>query len=233
MSDVDVQNKIQEFLSASFKKFMVHDYNEAIRDLKSAEVIDPENPEILYNLGINYCRMGLFKTAINYLQKLIKQKNAYIDALEVKKILAYCYVHMQEYAESIKYLDNVLDMVPADVVANSMKGYCLDMQGKQSDAIKVYESILKIDKVNYNAYNSIAYIIAKTGGDLKKAQTFATIAYESNRNNVAYLDTMGYINMLMGNYSLAEQYYKSAIEIAPLSDDIRNHFNELNRKKAR
>lgn len=233
MTDVDIQNKISGFLATAFKKFMVHDYNEAIRDLKSAEVIDPENPEILFNLGINYCRMGLYKTAINYFKKLINQKNAYIDALEVKKILAYSLIHMQEYAESIKYLDQVLQMVPADSVAISMKGYCLDKQGKQSDALRVYGLILEIDQRNYNAYNSIAYIMANTGGDLKKALRFANIAYESNKNHPAYLDTIGYINMMMGDYTLAEQYFKKAMEKAPLSNEIRSHYEELSRKKSR
>lgn len=233
MTDVDIQNKINGFLAASFKKFMVQDYNEAIRDLKSAEVIDPENPEILYNLGINYCRMGLYKTAINYFKKIFSHKNAFIDALEVKKILAYSLIHMHEYSESITYLDQVLEMVPTDITAISMKGYCLDMQGKQADALRVYGSILEIDKKNYNAYNSIAYIMAKTGGDLKKAIRFANIAYESNKIHPAYLDTMGYINMIMGNYVLAEQYYKNAMERAPLSDEIRDHFRELSNTKDR
>lgn len=233
MADVDIQNKINGFIASSFKKFLVKDYNEAIRDLKSAEVIDPGNPEILYNLGINYCRMGLYKTAVNYFNKLVNQKNVYIDALEVKKNLAYSLIHIQEYSESIKYLDQVLEMVPADVVAISMKGYCLDMQGKQTEALHLYGLILEIDKRNYNTYNSIAYIIAKTGGDLKKALRFANIAYESDNNQPAYLDTMGYINMMMGNYIQAEQYFKNAIDHAPLSNEIQNHLEELSRKKAR
>jgi tetratricopeptide (TPR) repeat protein len=233
MTDVDIQNKINGFLNSSFEKFMVHDYNEAIRDLKSAEVIDPENPEILYNLGINYCRMGLYKTAISYFIKLINQKTSYIDALEVKKILAYSLIHMQDYTESIKYLDQVLEMVPADVVAISIKGYCLDMLGKQVEALRVYGFLLEIDKKNYNAYNSIAYIMAKTGGDLKIALGYANIAYESNKNHPAYLDTLGYINMMMGNFILADQYFKNAMEQAPLSNEIRIHIEELNRKRAR
>lgn len=233
MTDIDIQNKINGFLNSSFKKFMVHDYNEAIRDLKSAEVIDPENPEILYNLGINYCRMGLYKTAINYFRKLINQKNAYIDALEVKKILAYSLIHIQDYIESIKYLNHVLELVPADVVAISMKGYCLDMQGKQAEALRIYGLLLEIDKKNYNAYNSIAYIMAKTGGDLKIALEYANIAYESNKNHPAYLDTLGYINMMMGNVILADQYFKNAIEQAPLSNEIRTHIEELSRTRTR
>ena len=231
MTDVDLQNKITGFLTASFKKFLVHDFNEAIRDLKSAEVMDPENPEILYNLGINYCRLGLYKTAVVYFQKLLAMKHAFIDAIEVKKILAYSLIHLEDFAESIKYLGQVIELVPSDIVAISMKGYCLDMLGNQIEAISMYESIIMHDKSNYNAYNSMAYIMAKGKGDLKKALTYATIAFESNKSNAAYLDTMGFIYMKMGDYIMAEQYFKSALEQAPLSDEIKNHLVELGRKK--
>lgn len=138
MTEIDIQNKINEFLTSSFKKFMSHDFNDAIQDLKSAEVIDPENPEILYNIGINYCRMGLYKTAVIYLDKLLNIKHAFIDAIEVKKIIAYSLIHLQNYEESIKYLDRVLEMVPTDIVAISMKGYCLDMKGEISQKQFVY-----------------------------------------------------------------------------------------------
>lgn len=233
MTDVDLQNKINGFLASSFKKFLVRDFNEAIRDLKSAEVIDPENPEILYNLGINYCRMGLYKTAIEYFKKLLTMKHAFIDALEVKKILAYSLINLKEYKEAIKYLGQVIELVPSDIVAISMKGYCLDMLGDLVEAISVYESIIKIDKNNYNAYNSIACIISKENGDLIKALKFATIAFESNKSHAAYLDTVGYIHMQLGKYDLAEQYLKAALEQAPLADEIKKHLEELGRKKAK
>jgi tetratricopeptide (TPR) repeat protein len=231
MSEVDLQNKINGFLTSSFKKYLVHDFNEAIHDLKSAEVIDPENPEILYNLGINYCRMGLYKTAVVYFQKLLTMKHVFIDALEVKKILAYSLIHLENFIESLQYLGQVIELVPSDTLAISMKGYCLDMMGNQAEALRVYESILKHDNENYNAYNSMAYIIARGNGDLKKALTFAAIAHESNKSNAAYLDTMGYVYMKMGDYTLAEQYFKSALDLAPLSGEIKKHLFELGSSK--
>jgi tetratricopeptide (TPR) repeat protein len=233
MSEIDLQNKINGFLASSFKKYLVHDFNEAIRDLKSAEVIDQENPEILYNLGINYCRLGLYKTAVVYFKKLLSMKHAFIDALEVKKILAYSLIHIENYKESIEYLGQVIELVPADTVAISMKGYCLDMMGNKAEALRVYETIIKHDSNNYNAYNSLAYIIAQGNEDLKKALKFATIAHESNKSNAAYLDTLGYVYMKMGNYILAEQYLKSALELAPLSGEIKKHLAELGSKKAK
>jgi Flp pilus assembly protein TadD len=231
MIDSDVQKKIDVLLDSALKKFLVSDFDSAIRELKAAEVLDKENPEILYNLGVNYCRLGLDKTAIAYFKKLLKLKHAFIDALEVKKLLAYALIHCREHQEAEQYLNDVLNYSPRDIVAMNMKGYSLELRGKHAEALTVYGSIIEIDKKNYNAYNSFAYITVLTGGDVNRALRFARVAHESNRENPAYLDTMGYIYLKMGELDLAAQYLNAASERAPFSAEIKAHVNELNNKK--
>jgi tetratricopeptide (TPR) repeat protein len=231
MIDSDIQKKIDGFLISALKKFLISDFDSAIRELKAAEMLDEENPEILYNLGINYCRLGLDKTAITYFKKLLKLKHAFIDALEVKKLLAYALVHINEYEESGQYLNDVLHYSPRDVVAMNMKGYSLEMQGKHAEALAVYGSIIEIDKKNYNAYNSIAYITILTSGDVNRSLRFAQMAHESNRENPAYLDTLGYIYLKMGKLDLAEKFLNAALERAPFSGEIKDHVRELNKEK--
>lgn len=232
MSETPIQKKIDGFLESSLQRFIVQDYDSAIRELKAAEVLDKENPEILYNLGINYCRMGLDKTAIGYFKKLLTLKHAFIDALEVKKLIAYALIHIREYPESEKYLDQVLDLVPSDLAAMNMKAYSLEMQGKHGEALRLYGSIIEVDKKNYNAYNSIAYIMAMTGGNPAQAVRFARVAHESNREYPAYLDTLGYVYLKMGKLDLADRYLQAALERAPFSEEIKGHLNELSAKKS-
>jgi tetratricopeptide (TPR) repeat protein len=228
MSDTPLQKKIDGFLESALKQYMVHDYDSAIRELKAAEMMDRENPEILYNLGINYCRMGLDKTAVGYFKKLLTQKHAFIEALEVKKLIAYALIHLTEYKESEYYLDEVLRFVPSDLVAMNMKAFCLDMQGNHGEALRLYGTIIEADKKNYNAYNSIACILSKTGGDPERSLRFARIAYESNPEYPAYLDTLGYAYLKMGNLDLAGKYLNDASERAPISTEIKDHLEELN-----
>src|SRR4030042_3315624 len=229
MAYVDLQQKIEGFLASALKKFIIHDYESAIRELKAAEVLDRDNPEILYNLGINYCRMGLNKTAIEYFKRVLQLKHAFIDALEVKKLLAYALIHLNNFKESELYLNQVLQLVPLDVVAMNMKGYCMDVQGNHTEALRIYSAIIEVDKNNYNAYNAVAYIISKSGGDLIKSLQFARIAHESNKENPAYLDTVGYVYLKMGKLDLAERYVAEAAKRAPLSQEINDHVKELHR----
>jgi tetratricopeptide (TPR) repeat protein len=231
MADVDLQNKIDAFLDSAYKKFIVKDYNTAIRELKAAEVLDSSNPEILYNLGVTYCRLGLFKTAIGHFIKMLKLNYTFIDSLEVKKLLAYALIHVKDYRQSQQYADEVLALVPADIVALNLKGYCQEMEGNYTKALETYTAVVAIEKNNYNAYNSISYITAKSGGDLAKSLQFAQTAFESNPENPAYLDTLGYIYLKMRNLDKAEKLLTAAFQKNPLSLEINEHLQELKKLK--
>jgi tetratricopeptide (TPR) repeat protein len=233
MMDVDLQKRIDIFLKSALQKFIVRDYDNAVRELKAAEMLDRDNPEILYNLGITYCRMGLDKTAAGYFKKILNLTHTFIDALAVKKLLSFSLIQIKKYKESERYLDEVMELVPLDVAALSMKGYCLEIQNRPDEALRVYRSILEADTHNNNACNSIAYITAKTGGDLTASLSYARMAYESNKENSAYLDTLGFVLMKMGKLDQAEHYLTLAIQRAPLSEEINAHIQELDKIKSR
>ncbi|OHD71992.1 MAG: hypothetical protein A2W19_04310 [Spirochaetes bacterium RBG_16_49_21] len=231
MADVDLNEKIGAFLKSAYNKFLVRDFDSAIRELKAAEVIDRDNPEILYNLGVNYCRLGLFKTAIGYFMKMLKLEYSFIDALEVKKLIAYALIHATDYKESRQYIDQVLEYTPSDITALNLKGYCLEMEGKFAEALQTYQAVLRIERDNYNAHNSISYITAKSGGDLSRSLALAQAAYESNPENPAYCDTLGYVHLKIGNIDLAEKFFTAAYTKLPLSEEINEHLRELKKLK--
>lgn len=226
MAETDLQDRIDDFLRSAMKKFVIRDYESAIRDLKAAEMLDKNNPEIVYNIGVNYCRMGLDRSAIEYFKKVLNLEQSFIDALVVKKLLAYALIRLKQYEESLEFLQQVLQLVPTDTAALNMKGYSLESLGRYDEALRVYSSIIEHEKDNYNANNSLGYIMSKTGANLSKALQYAQIAYNSNNDNPAYLDTMGYVYLKMGNCDLARNYLIKALEKAPLSMEIKDHIKE-------
>jgi tetratricopeptide (TPR) repeat protein len=230
MADITLQEKIDGFLNSAMEKFVTRDYEKAIQDLKAAEMLDNENPEILFNIGVSYCRMGLDRSAIQYFKKVLNLKQSYIDSLMVKKLLAYSLVRLKQYAESLDLLQQVIQMHPFDTAALNMKGFCLDAQGKPDEALQVFTYIIEHEKDNYNAYNSISYILSKSGRDTAKALKYARIAYDADNDNPAYLDTLGYVYLKMGKVDLAMQYLTLALEKAPLSEEIKNHILECEKK---
>ncbi|PKL39109.1 MAG: hypothetical protein CVV44_09590 [Spirochaetae bacterium HGW-Spirochaetae-1] len=227
MADIDLNGKIRDFLDSALKKFIVRDYNEAIRDLKAAEVLDRYNPEILYNLAVNYARMGLHKTAGEYFERIINLPTTFVDILDVKKLYAYAQIKLKNYERAQQVLDDVIKISPGDTAAHNMKGFCLEKEGRYDEAVLAYRAIIEIDKKNSNAYNSLACILAENGGDLSEALRFARLAYDADRSSAAYNDTMGFVLMKRGEKAQAEKFILKALQIQPWSGEIKEHLNTL------
>jgi tetratricopeptide (TPR) repeat protein len=223
----EMQKRIDDFLASAVTRINGHDYAGSIEELKAAEVLDPENPVILYNLGVSYSGTGLHNTAISYFNKILELPLQYVDILSLRKLLAYSHIMLSQPDKAMDHIDTCLSVAKRDIAALSMKGYCLEHTGKHEDAEKTFEEILLIEPDNINACNSLAYLIAKRNGDLNKALKYAKKAHNVRQDNPSYLDTMGYVYLKRGQSDMAKNFLKKALNLLPDSDDIRRHVKEL------
>ncbi len=227
MAKTELNERIKKFLNSALKKISARDYDSALEKLTAALVLDKENPEILYNLGICYCKKKLFNSAITYLKKVRDLPQTYVDVITVIKMLSYSLIMTMDYAQAKKYIGEGLKIVSDDTVLLSMQGFILEKENNYKEAVSIYKKIIEIDKNNSNAYNSAAYIISETDGDLDTAVTYARNALRHNPDNAAYLDTMGCIQMKRGHMDIAKRYLKKALEKFPDSKEIKEHINRL------
>ncbi len=233
MAEIDINERINNLITLSVEKFHVKNYNDAIRDLKAAEVLDRNNPEILYNLGVNYARLGLYRTAIEYFNRLISAPNDFIEPLNIKKILAISLIKTVQYQKAAELLAGIIKLNPGDIAAISMLGYCFERDKKFFEAIRTYKRVIELDTRNFNAYNSLAYIYVTTGGDLDKALEYARMCYRSNVTNPAYIDTLGYVYLKMNRLAEAALHLEKALSLQPFSPDIKAHVMELSELRKR
>jgi tetratricopeptide (TPR) repeat protein len=227
MSDFDINEKLQSLLDGAVREFLVGNHNESINRLKSALMLDRENPVILFNLAVNYCRIGLYKTAIEYLQKLESLSLAYIEGGTVKKIYAFSLIQLGDYIVAAKILDDILTSITGDQQAESMLAYIYEKQGKYDKAAELYRGIIERDPECFSAFNSLAYVLAKSGKDLKLALQYVQRAMKTKNNNPAMLDTAGYILMKMKRLKEAEKFITNAYLLAPFSTEIKEHLKEI------
>jgi tetratricopeptide (TPR) repeat protein len=95
----DLNNSVQSILKSAAGSFLASDYTSALEELKKGEVLDKDNPEILYNLGIAYTRLGLFKQPVNIFTGHYA-KIPFIDLLHVKKNIAFCMINLCQFDEA-------------------------------------------------------------------------------------------------------------------------------------
>lgn len=228
---IDINSSVQSILKSAAGSMLSYDYTSALEELKKGEVLDRDNPEILYNLGIAYTRLGLYKTALEYFSRVLSLESRFIETLNVKKNIAFCLIHLEKYDEALKSLENILSDFPSDIQALNMKGYSLEKSGRINDSIRAYSEVFRYDKSNLNSMNSTAYLMAKLGINIKKALEIAEYVYKRNRNNPAYRDTLGYIYLKSGDLDQAEKHLNAAFRDMPFSSEVASHLEELKKKK--
>lgn len=224
----DINNILNTIKKAALNDLFSGDFDSAIDELKRAEMLDRENPEILFNLGIVYCRKGLFKTAYDYFLQVLQLKTSFINSAVVKKNIAFCLIQNEVYDEALAYLNDVITDYKSDIHALNMRGYCLEKKGELKEALKAYREIFRYDRSNINSLNSSSYLMASLGIELNSALKIAKFVYQKNKSNPAYNDTIGYVYMKLGNYSESEKFLKSAQNMLPFNSEIKKHLDELN-----
>jgi tetratricopeptide (TPR) repeat protein len=227
----DINNILNDIKKSALSNIFSKDYDMAIDDLKKAEMIDQENPEVLFNLGIVYSRKGLFKTANEYFTKVLGLNIAYINSANVKKNMAFCFIQSKDYDKALDILSEVINDFSSDIQALNMKGYCLEKMGRLKDALKTYREIFNHDRSNINSLNSSSYLMALLGIELNSALKIAEFVYNKDKLNPAYNDTLGYVYMKLGNYTEAEKYFNAAAYMLPFNEEINGHIKELERLK--
>ena len=100
-------------------------------------------------------------------------------------------------------------------------------QGRIDESVRAHIKVLEVDPGNFNACNSVAYLMARRGFNLDKALTYAKKALSAQPENPAYCDTVGFIYMKKNEPEMAKKFFKKALEKAPANIEIRSHLSEL------
>ena len=227
---MDNNIKSKEFLQNGIQFLARHEYREAINEFKAASLLDADNVEILYNLGVAYSRVGLYRSTNEVLQQILDMPHTSVFVLDVKKLYAFSFIELGKYSEAMKSLDEVINVSNYDISARAMKGYCYEQAGESDKAIATYRLILDIDRHNLNAINSLSYLLA-LNGNVDEALKHSEKLIEAKTQCAAYFDTLGFIHMKKGNLQQAKKYLTKAFSIDSFSEDIKQHLEELKKLK--
>ncbi len=93
-----------------------------------------------------------------------------------------------------------------------------------------YEEVLRYDPENIYTLNNYAYLLATSGGDLRKAEKMSQLTIQAEPDNATYLDTYAWILHLQGADALAKFYIKKALDnIGDIigKEEILEHYNVI------
>lgn len=106
-------------------------------------------------------------------------------------------------------------------------GLVLHARGKESEAISTMEQIIALNGKNCDALNYVAYALAETGGDLRRAEDLARRALTIRSNDGYYLDTLGYVQFKQGKIADAEETLSRAMSATGEDPVIAEHYVDV------
>jgi len=114
-----------------------------------------------------------------------------------------------------------------------LKGALADRQKHTEQAEQFFRQALDLDPSNAMTLNYLGYMLADKGVRLTEALKLIRKAVELEPMNGAYLDSLGWTYFKMGQYELAEENLRHAVERDQTDPTVHDHLGDLYEKTGR
>jgi tetratricopeptide (TPR) repeat protein len=114
-----------------------------------------------------------------------------------------------------------------------IRGELAERQKHFEPAEQLFRQVLQIDPSNAMTLNYLGYMLADKGVRLPEALTMIRKAVELEPMNGAYLDSLGWTYFKMGQYELAEDNLRQAVERDQTDPTVHEHMGDLYEKTGR
>lgn len=115
--------------------------------------------------------------------------------------------------QAIAYLDRALKELPDDNSIKYSLAMLYEMRGQLELTEKYLRQVIAAQPSDAHAYNALGYVFADNNYNLTEAQSLLERALIFDPQSPYILDSMGWLQFRLGNYSLALEYLELAYEI--------------------
>lgn len=132
---------------------------------------------------------------------------------EQKLLLADFWFSRKNYARAHTAYASIQPAVPSgqqDVASLTGRGNILVRQGRYAEAIPCYRAALALERDNPQTLNNLAYAMLHGKGELLTALRHAQQANQLDPENPVILETLGSINLKLGDTDCATRYLEQA-----------------------
>ncbi len=158
------------------------------------------------------------------------------DDREVYIALAQIYSRLKRYSEAEGAVAQAqkLSAKPEEKdYATFVAGSVYERQKKYEQAEEAFKQVIADDPNNAVALNYLGYMIVDRGVRVEEGLGYIKRAVEIDPQNGAYLDSLGWGYFKLGNYDLAEENLRKAVERISNDATIHQHLGDLYQKTGR
>ena len=155
---------------------------------------------------------------------------------DVYLALSQIYARLRRWQDAEETLDkaSALSNKPEDKKADLfLRGSYLERQKKYEPAEEMFRKVLAGDPRDAGALNYLGYMLADRGVRLEEALQLIKRAVQEEPQNYAYLDSLGWAYFKLGNYELAEENLRKAMDRNSNDPTVHDHMGEVYAKTGR
>ena len=180
--------------------------------------------EIYMQIGYTYFDILRNEKAGNVVSKAI---NIYGGDFRSYFLYGLILQRKNEESQAIEYFEKALELNPEDLSVLSTLALAYNTAKRYSESEAVYERALMISPENPLILNNYAYNLSQRGVKLDKALVMSKRAVEIEPNSASYLDTIGWVYYMMGEYEQARYYIERSVTINPDSWVVLDHLGDV------
>ncbi len=184
---------------------------EALQTFEQAEQREPENPQVLFGLGLACYRLQQYQESVDYLTQTLDIEPCYILALAYRGI-AYRGLKLEEPATAD--FEQVLQLEPQTHEHWRGRGLALSELKRYEEAIVSYDKAIEINSDYYYAWISRGLALDELG-KYENAIASYDKALEINPDDYKIWGNRGLALNNLGKYEDAIASYDKALEINP------------------
>jgi tetratricopeptide (TPR) repeat protein len=177
-------------------------FEEALDIFKMLLEKQPNDRELLEKAGYCYQKMGNFREAVTYYQRIGLTGEVNLWTL---KNLGICYRKYGEYQEALKVYKKAAILQPDDQTIESLIGFCHLKLGNYTTALKHYFKMEYLNPGTQHILRPIAWCYFAMG-ELEKSDKYFTKVFEAKPGYYDYIN-YGHLQWAKGNKKDAVELY--------------------------
>ncbi len=212
-------------LNAGVSKTKAGEYEAAIENYKTANIISPDRVEGYVNLAATYANIDSFGLAVQFFQKALDIQP---DDKSIVTNLALMYFNLQDWDGVIELLTGALESDPsdADFIANLAIAY--QNKGEHDKAMELYEKVIVENPDMLDLKFNLAQLYSNKG-DYEKAIDLYDDVIANNPDDFDANSQVGQAYLIMAGNVASE--LNDRIEAGEeIADEEREKVREMNRK---
>ncbi len=187
----------------------------------------PEDFYVNLILGLSLAQQSKHEEAEKYLKK-----STLLNPTDITALSAYAFTlnQLKDDDKAIFYLKQALKIQPDDV--QLIGTLAMIYNGMQSHELSdsLYERALELKPDDPLINNNYSYAFATRGIQLERALKMVQISIAADSLNSSYLDTIGWVHFMLGNFKEAKLFLEKAIEVGGESAVMLDHLADTESK---